>query len=251
MKSTGKSPTNLRGLALVTFLACVFVWQTFPALIGMMLFILLVRVLRIDWRYLAGIGGFMVFISVFTYWFNHHTEDYIATGWQINALWWRLGMLSHVDDAMRLSFSEGLFYVMSVPIPMVGIMALMELIPASAHEGQLKALQRGNASGSNRLSQKSSSSLERTLQRISDAEHDGTVLGVSASSGKPVVMPDDNVNQLALVLGTTGGGKTVTLRRFYRRAMLAGYPLIIVDGKPTKESTGWIAQQAKAAGKPF
>lgn len=249
----GKNPVsgNNRGLAQITFLLCVCVWQTFPALIGMVLFILLVRVLRIDWRYLAGVGGSILVGAVLILGWLHQLADFFPNGWQINMQWWTLGTSLSVADALRLSFGKGLFYVISVPIQMVGIMALMELIPASAHERQLKALQRGNVSGNILPFQKSSSSLERTLERVSDEDHDGTLLGVSASSGKPVIMPDNNVNQLALILGTTGGGKTVTLRRFYRRALLANYPLIIVDGKPTEESTHWIATQAHAAGKPF
>jgi hypothetical protein len=252
MKSGDTSSPHLRGLAQVTFFLCICVWQTFPALIGMVLFILLVHVLRIDWKYLVVLGVCTLPISIAALAWLHQLGDYFLSGWLINRYWWKLGAFSSIADAMRLSFGEGVFYVLTVPFPMVGIMAVIELIPGSAHERQMWALQHGKASGSSSYaSQKSSWSLERALKDIYDAEHDGTVLGVSRSSGKPVVMPDANVNQLALVLGTTGGGKTVTLRRFYRRAILAGYPLIIVDGKPTAESTQWIANQAKAAGKPF
>jgi hypothetical protein len=251
VKGRDTSSANLRGLAQLTFFLCLCVWQTFPALIGLVLFILLVRVLRIDWRYLAMLAVCTLPISVAALAWLHQLGDFFASGWLINKYWWKLGAFSSVADAMRLSFNEGIFYVLTVPLPMVAIMAMMELIPGSAHERQMRALQRGNASESNHSFQKSSSSLERRLEQISDTEHNGTLLGISASSGKPVVMPDANVNQLALVLGTTGGGKTITLRRFYRRAMFANYPLIIVDGKPTAESTAWIAAQAQAAGKPF
>ncbi len=251
MKDSNKSSPPIRGLVQVTFFLSICMWQTFPALIGMVLFMLLVRVLRTDWRWLAGIGGIMWISEVLIMALTHRLNSYIAEGWQINILWWRTAVFGHVYDALKVSFGPGLFHLLTIQFPMVGIMAVMELIPGSAHGQKLRALQRGNSSGNIYAIHKTSSSLERVLEQISDAEYNGTVLGVSASSGKPVVMPDANVNQLALVLGTTGGGKTVTLRRFYRRAMLANYPLIIVDGKPTAESTAWIAAQAKAAGKPF
>ena len=248
MSGKNNASGNLRGLAQVTFFFAVCVWQTVPALIGMLLFVLLVRILRIDWRWLAGIGGLILLFAVLLMAVFHQLTSYVGMGWQLNMRWWHLGLLGHFNDALRLSFGEGLWYLLTIPPPMLGIMALMELIPGSAHERQMRALQHGTMSGS---SGARSSSLEKALERLSDTAHDGTVLGVSRRSGKPVIMPDAHVNQLALVLGTTGGGKTVTLRRFYRRAILANYPLIIIDGKPTVESTAWIAAQAKAAGKPF
>ena len=250
MKGQKNSPANIRGLLQGTFFFSICIWQTFPGLIGLVLFILLVRVLRINWHTLAIIGGAVMAIAISVLWYHNQLGDYFPSGWMVNRHWWKLGAFYSVADALRFSFGLGMFYVWSVPLPMVGIMAIMELIPNSAHERQLRTLQRGNATGGYAF-QKHSASLARTLERASDTEYDGTLLGVSASSGKAVVMPDANVNQLALVLGTTGGGKTVTLRRFYQRAINAKYPLIIVDGKPTAESTAWIAEQAKAAGKPF
>ena len=89
------------------------------------------------------------------------------------------------------------------------------------------------------------------LSEIDEDDFDGTVLGVSTQSHKPVVVPDDHVNQMVLVLGTTGGGKTVTLRRFYHRALFEGYPLIIVDGKPSDENIDWVMSGAAAYGRPF
>ena len=254
MKSGTPAPANIRGLLQATFFFAVCVWQTFPGLIGLMLYILLMRVLRIDWQWLAGIGSVVTALAAAVLLFyDHHLDDVIEIGWHVNQHWWYYGIYGGIGEALQYSFSRALFYTLAVPFPMVGTIALMELIPGSAHERQLRALQRGNGAQASHAAthQKSTSSLERALERLSDEDADGTLLGVSASSGKPLIMPDTNVNQLALVLGTTGGGKTVTLRRFYRRAMLAHYPLIIVDGKPTAESTAWIAAQAKAAGKPF
>jgi DNA helicase HerA-like ATPase len=130
----------------------------------------------------------------------------------------------------------------------VGICSVLELIPNSAHEKQLRALQRGTRTVQNEVKD---SAIEKTLSRISDDDHDVTVLGVSKSTNQGLGLPDDFVNQLVLVLGTTGAGKTITLRRFYQRAMTKQYPLIIVDGKPTDDNVAWIAQKASECGKPF
>ena len=251
MSSSGKQTVSLRTFLQLTFFFSMCVWQTFPALIALLLFALLVRILRIDWRWLAGMGSLMVFCQIVVLLFHQHLSSYIAEGWQINVRWWTIGVFGHAEDALRYSFSQGMFYVFSVPLPMVAVLAMMELIPGSAHERQLKALVRGTSAGGSNGSEKGSASLERALERLVDRDYDGTLLGISKSSGKPCVMPDEHVNQLALVLGTTGGGMTVTLRRFYRRAMDSGYPLIIVDGKPTDENTTWIRRMAQAARKEF
>jgi len=223
-------------------------WHTLAALVGLVIFILMVRVLKTNWKISVGAGVFMGLVGSWLALVNgyHSIHDFFAIGWQENITFWK--MLTGGYGYKAFSNIDTV-YPLVVPFPMMAILAIMELIPNSAHERQLRALQR-SAAGSY-ASQKHSASLAKTLERVSDTEYDGTLLGVSTSSGKAVVMPDANVNQLALVLGTTGGGKTVTLRRFYQRAILANYPLIIVDGKPTAESTAWIAAQAKAAGKPF
>lgn len=65
------------------------------------------------------------------------------------------------------------------------------------------------------------------------------------------MIPDQDINQVVLVLGTTGGGKTITLRRFYKRAIMKNYPLIIVDGKPDEINTNWIRKLAEQYGRKF
>jgi conjugal transfer pilus assembly protein TraD len=59
------------------------------------------------------------------------------------------------------------------------------------------------------------------------------------------MIPDQAINQMVLVLGTTGGGKTVTLRRFYQRALQQAYPLIVIDGKPTEENIFWLQKKSQ------
>ena len=84
-----------------------------------------------------------------------------------------------------------------------------------------------------------------------DEDHDGTVLGVSKYTGKYSVIADQDINQVLLVLGTTGSGKTITLRRFYQRAITKGYPLIVIDGKPDAENIKWLMKLADNHGRMF
>jgi GTPase SAR1 family protein len=93
--------------------------------------------------------------------------------------------------------------------------------------------------------------IKKRLTKINDQAFDGVVLGVSTYTGLPLVIPDYYLNQVALVLGTTGSGKTITLRRFYQRAIQKNYPLIIVDGKPDDANIAWLTRLAEKYQRKF
>ena len=87
--------------------------------------------------------------------------------------------------------------------------------------------------------------MNRILNSLPSSDEIGTVLGLSYKSLKKVLVPDKWLNQMILILGTTGSGKTVTIWRFFVRAIKGDFPLIVVDGKPTKENTEWLKNFAE------
>lgn len=89
-----------------------------------------------------------------------------------------------------------------------------------------------------------------TRSKVREAEDgDGSELG-SGTHGRFAV-PDSWLNKMLLIVGTTGSGKTTTLRHFYRRAIREGYAVIAIDGKPDQSNIEWIRREAEESGKNF
>lgn len=233
-------------------LILISVWQVPVAFLGLLLFLVLTRLLRLRWWWILLAGLLTATLTLFSEALSHHFDaplsDFIPQLARANLDFLKQLLGEGFSAAFYFLYENLLAYVLGFSLLVAGILATLELIPNSSHERQLRALQRGQKS---EVKEIKSSSLEKSLERLDERAHDGVVLGISTYNNRPVILSDEAVNQLALVLGTTGGGKTVTLRRFYQRAMLKNYPLIIVDGKPTDESIAWVEKTAAAYGKAF
>lgn len=243
---------NYRILAQTAFLFGMCLWQALPAVLGGMLFVLLVRIFWMGQKNLAGIGTAFAVMGLVIICFNlpHQSlGQYFVQGFTYNMRYLNLLLHGHFLDGLSdyLNLTAARNYLVTTIFPVVAIFTFMELIPGGAHAVQVQSKPQQASKPLETRSQR----IQQSLEQLLDQDYDGTLLGLPANSNRPRVMPDAHVNQLALVLGTTGGGKTITLRRFYRRALTANYPLIIVDGKPTAENTAWIAREAQEAGKPF
>jgi len=158
--------------------------------------------------------------------------DFFAGHYQVALL----NLLRHIE------------YLASLPIVVAGVLGVIDLIPRPAHDDTIKALQAGKLP--HQKEELSDKKISVLLESIMDDDA-GTVLGVSKYTGSTIIVPDHHVNQVALVLGTTGSGKTITLRRFYHRAIKQNYPLIIVDGKPDETNINWLMGLAKQNNRAF
>ncbi|MBA3661033.1 MAG: hypothetical protein H0W64_04875 [Gammaproteobacteria bacterium] len=118
---------------------------------------------------------------------------------------------------------------------------MIDLIPKRVHAEKLKELQEGILGQEKQ--ELSDEKISSFLNSATDSAN-GTVIGVSKYTGRALVIFDEYLNQVALILGTTGSGKTITLRRFYKRAIQKGYPLI-VDAKPDSANIDWIMALAE------
>jgi hypothetical protein len=79
----------------------------------------------------------------------------------------------------------------------------------------------------------------------------GVMLGIDASNTKQIIIDDNELNGHLLVCGTTGSGKTVTLKNFIKSAIERNIPLIYVDGKADQRLPFEIAEICKQHNREF
>lgn len=175
--------------------------------------------------------------------------SYFIKGFKLNIGFWKLLVANKSVDALWFMWVADFNYLVALPLIVGGILRLTDLIQDNPHKKIMKDLQEGVLQ--NKVVELSDQEINTALKKIDESSYDGTVLGVSKYTGEVAVIPDKYINQVVLVLGTTGGGKTVTLRRFYRRAITQGYPLIIVDGKPDDANIDWLMKHVEQNGRSF
>lgn len=73
---------------------------------------------------------------------------------------------------------------------------------------------------------------------------DKVIDGVVLTDGNDVILEDRELNQHALIVGTTGSGKTTTLMNFVDSAAKRNIPLIFLDGKGSTDLIDKMAQIA-------
>lgn len=230
-------------------LGLVFIWQSVALLIALAVFFLYIRVMNGP-RWLLFIAGVILALAAVYLQPNHATSfEFMRHGFQHNLYFWKLLFRNNVDDAFSFLFHYEFFYIIGFPLLIAGTLSFIDLIDNSPHEKMMKSLQKGIHH--NYLKEVKEKVINKALKNLRDDNYNGTVLGVSKYSGEYVVISDRDINQVVLVLGTTGGGKTVTLRRFYQRALMKGYPLIIVDGKPDDVNIEWLKNLAEKNSRPF
>jgi hypothetical protein len=76
-------------------------------------------------------------------------------------------------------------------------------------------------------------------------------IGVSYTTAKPIYLDDKMLNQMLVILGTTGSGKTETLKNLYARNILLGKATIVVDGKPDADNISFLKALADEQNIPF
>ncbi|MDQ5899921.1 MAG: hypothetical protein QG624_840 [Pseudomonadota bacterium] len=221
-----------------------FVWQWYVGLLGLVLFLILIRGLRYPaWQiFLMGLllAVFSVLLIELEAPLTLSFFEIIHLGFIDHFAFWKTIFYQGLKAALLVVYQQGFYYLLGFPLFLAGLLGIVEWIPNSTHEWELRAIQRGMEFSSHSHWKTQFQHWNKRFNQHSD----GTLLGISTTH-QAVIIPDQAVNQMVLVLGTTGGGKTVTLRRFYQRALQQAYPLIIIDGKPTEENIVWLQKRSQ------
>lgn len=235
---------TLRFLVVGVFL----VWQSLAAVLGILIYLVFSRYLRMQWFVTLPLSIVLAVASIL---FQHANlvgqASFIHEGFVLNMGFWKHLFKDGFGQSLIFIFENGWNYLVGFPLLLAGILDLINLIQNNPHHSTLQALQKGE--DSDELTEVAN--INNALASLNENEHDGTVLGVSKLTGDYAVIPDRDVNQVLLVLGTTGAGKTITLRRFYNRAICQGYPLIVIDGKPDDDNISWLMNLAEKYNRKF
>lgn len=225
------------------------VWQSVVGLLALLAYVLSQRYMKSQRWILLPAGAFLALMAFLIQRSHPSFPNFIRHGFSLNGEFWLLIYKQQVLGALVFMLRFELPYVLGFPLFIAGLFNVIDLISGSPHAKTMQALQKGIHP--ELAVEKDDKEITKALSNLKDDQYDGTVLGVSKYSGQYVLLPDRDINQVALVLGTTGAGKTITLRRFYQRAIKKGYPLIIVDGKPDDANIAWVKQMAERSGRPF
>lgn len=235
-------------LSLVVILLS-FLWQSVAAILALVMYVLYIRVAKRPRWILLAAGLVLAILALYLQKGQSTAVEFMHYGFRYNFYFWKLIFQHKTNAALTFLFHYELMYVMGFSLLIAGILGVMDLLSNNPHEKMMKALQKGTHS--NNTVELKERIVNKALKKLHDDQYNGTALGVSKYNGQPIVMPDYHINQVVLVLGTTGSGKTITLRRFYQRAIRKGYPLIVVDGKPDNANIAWLKNLAEQQGRPF
>lgn len=198
-----------------------------PAVPFAVVFILLWRAFRLNWRYLVLAALAAVLLLVVT-----NTGGFVLSGY-LEAL--KGAFLATKEGRFSLA---GLAWGKLLPGAALAGLFGATAIAAFAEAQEVKFEKRKPAVNKDDNSGFLSSWWERRLLRkISRSKHPetGVLLGVSKETGRPVLLTDRELNQHTLLVGTTGSGKTTTMMNFVESALCRGIPLVLVDGKGARD----------------
>ena len=226
-------------------------WQSAVAFLGILCYFLISKCFRLSWwiTLTAGVLTALSAVLFQQYYLHINFIEFIHAGFIINITFWKHLFASGFSSAISYYCYSAFNYLVGFPLLMAGMLEVINLIPSSPHQSIMQALHNGN--DSQETLEANSKKIDKALEKLREEDHGGTVLGVSKYTGKYSIIPDRDINQVMLVLGTTGSGKTITLRRFYKRAIVRGYPLVIIDGKPDADNVNWLVTLAEQYGRRF
>lgn len=158
--------------------------------------------------------------------------------------WIKLCFNGHFNASLSL-------YLALVSLPYALLLAsLITLFYQPGVGGDLKRISKGrHRKIRDHLSDKK---ITKKLALIPSAKHDtGTILGVDVKTGKQAILSDQDANLHTLVFGTTGGGKTTTLKNIIESNIDRKRPVFYVDGKGDLGLAYQIRDYCKKTGTPF
>src|SRR3990167_9117753 len=232
-------PYLLKQVIKAVVITPILFWQLPVSLMGVLLYIVLNQLLRFAWWFILSLG---LIINLFTLAIIKATNPtlnlmvYLEHGVFVNQQFCYALFTHTIAFWLYYFYSHMLTYLLGFSLLLAGLLATIDYIFKCWAFKKLQRMVINN---------------HPMFSSLNNQKEEGTLLGISKNTQQMVIIPDRAINQVLLVLGTTGSGKTITLQRFYQRAVNKHYPLLIIDGKPTSENIKQIFTLAKKSNQPF
>lgn len=197
----------------------------------------------------AGLTGLFVLFSLGLHWFSNwqgallyeHPRYFV----QLLLYSWEQKSSEYLQSLWFRSFDYSLFWVVVHGAICGFFMRFMQLY--SDYLNPVRVARRTQWKRRNK--KKSGKPLLRNADKRPADKQDSTILGNDINTGKIVSVSDSSLNTHALVVGTTGGGKTVTVLNLVESFINRGHPVLYIDGKGDRSLGARICDYARAQGR--
>lgn len=124
-----------------------FLWQWYVGALGLVLFLILIRGLSYPAWHIFLMGILLAVFSVLLIELQSQDSlpffEIIHLGFINHIIFWKTFFYQDLKAALLFIYQQTFYYLLGFPVLMAGLLGMIEWIPNSTHEWELKAIQRG------------------------------------------------------------------------------------------------------------
>lgn len=216
------------------------IFLAFPALLPGVLFLVVIRLTKIDWKIITVVGALVFLVLALTDQAARYTEQIaLWAKWAVDMVWGKENPLPNYFDWLWVNIGGGYIFAMAVTL-------YLEFRNPIKKQVENDLSQLAGFSAKQNIS-------KRQFRQIEKSSHpaDGVLLGIDFKTSKGITLTDSQLNGHILLLGATGAGKTTTILNIVQSAAQRNLPSVIIDAKGSPATLKKIEALAVKYGRPI